>query len=149
MKTLPFHSFKVPRFQSWEVSKFQELALPTCELQKIIRWVGICIYGATVEFLMYIRNLCICVCVYVGVSCIYVCGHFYVYHFLCISSLKFYVFAPVIFHHNFFVKVIDFTAGDVMRGHGHFWWIYPPGARFRYGASLLDFRHVCGLLIKK
>ena len=47
-----------------------------------------------------------------------------------------------------FVKVLDFNAGEVMRGHGHFWWIYPLGARFRYGASLLDFHHAFGLIHK-
>ncbi len=47
-----------------------------------------------------------------------------------------------------FVKVVDFTAGDVMRGHGHFWWIRPPGARFRYGARLLDFHNAFGLIHK-
>ena len=47
-----------------------------------------------------------------------------------------------------FVKVVDFTTGDVMRGHGHFWWIYPLGARFRYGVSLLDFHHAFGLIHK-
>ena len=47
-----------------------------------------------------------------------------------------------------FVKVVDFNAGEVMRGHGHFWWIYPLGARFRYGASLLDFHHAFGLIHK-
>ena len=47
-----------------------------------------------------------------------------------------------------FVKVVDFTAGDVMRGHEHFWWICPPGARCRYGASLLDFYHAFGLIHK-
>ena len=68
---------------------------------------------------------------------------FYVYRILnfMFSGPSFFIKIP-------FVKVVDFNAGEVMRGHGHFWWIYPLGARFRYGANLLDFHHAFGLIHK-
>ena len=98
---------------------------------------------------MYIRNLCICVCVYVGFSCIYVCGHFYVYQFLHVYRISNFMFGGAsLFIKIPFVKVVDFAVGDVMRGHGHFWWIYPPGARSRYATILLDFRHTFELIHK-
>ena len=67
---------------------------------------------------------------------------------LCISSCNFLFFGPSFLIKIPFVKVVDFAAGDVMRGHGHFWWIYPPGARFRFGARLLDCRHAFRLIHK-
>ena len=37
--------------------------------------------GPDIYVCMYTTNLCMCVCVYVGFSCIYVCGNFPVYQF--------------------------------------------------------------------
>ena len=108
----------------------------------------VCIPRIYVCVCMYIQNQCVCVCVYVGFSCICVCGHFYVYQLFMYIESNFMFLGPSFFIKIPFVKVIDFTAGDVMRGHGHFWWIYPLGARFRYGASLLDFHHAFGLIHK-
>ena len=109
-----------------------------------------CVYPESMYLCMYvhIHNLCICVCVYVGFSCIYVCGHFYVHHFYAYRISNFMFSGPSCFIKIPLVKVVDFNAGEVMRGHGHFWWIYPLGARFRYGASLLDFHHAFGLIQK-
>ena len=110
-----------------------------------------------------------CVCVYVYPQSMYVCMYVYPESmYVCMSDFRvfmyvatfmyiiFYVYrilnfmlsGPSFFIKIPFVKVVDFNAGEVMRGHGHFWWIYPLGARFRYGANLLDFHHAFGLIHK-
>ena len=115
------------------------------------------------------KSMYVCMCVYPQSMCVYVCiSEIYVFVYVCMSDFRvfmyvatfmyiiFYVYrilnfmfsGPSFFIKIPFVKVVDFNAGEVMRGHGHFWWIYPLGARFRYGASLLDFHHAFGLIHK-
>ena len=119
--------------------------------------VCMCIRNLCMCVCVYTHNLCMCVCVYIRNLCMCVCRIFMylcMWPLLCISD--FYVYrisiflfwGPLFFIKIPFVKVINFNAGEVMRGHGHFWWIYPLGARFRYGASLLDFHHAFGLIHK-
>ena len=127
-----------------------------------------------VQIFMYVCTPQIYVCVYVCIPTIYVCvyvciSEIYVFVYVCMSDFCIFMYVATFMYiilsyvyrvSNFmflrpsffiiipFVKVVDFTAGDVLRGHGHFWWIYPLGARFRYGASLLDFHHAFGLIHK-
>ena len=108
---------------------------------------------------VYTQNLCVCMYVYPKSMCLCMCGcrifmYLCMWPLLCISDFyvyrisNFLLWGPSFFIKIPFVKVVDFNAGEVMRGHGHFWWIYPLGARFRYGASLLDFHHAFGLIHK-
>ena len=112
-------------------------------------------------FCMHVHHKFMYVCMCVYPKSMYVCMYVYpksmylcMWPLLCISD--FYVYWISIFllwGRSFFikipfVKVVDFNAGEVMRGHGHFWWIYPLGARFRYGANLLDFHYALGLIHK-
>ena len=102
-------------------------------------YVCMCLYRKS----MYVR-MCVCrIFMYLCMWPLLCISFFYVYR---ISNFMF--LGPSFLIKIPFVKVVDFTAGDVMRGHGHFWWIYPLGARFRYGASLLDFHHAFGLIHK-
>ena len=93
---------------------------------------------------------CVYLCMRVCRIFMYLC----MWPLLCISFfhvyriLNFMFSGPSFFIKIPFVKVVDFNAGEAMRGHGHFWWIYPLGARFRYSASLLDFPHAFGLIHK-
>ena len=112
-----------------------------------------------VQIFMYVCTPQIYVCVYVCIPTIYVCvyvciSEIYVCVYVCMSDFRVFMYVATFMYITFyayrissfmffgpsffikipFVKVVDFIAGDVMRGHGHFWWIYPPGARFRYGA---------------
>ena len=109
-------------------------------------YVCMCVYPQSMYVCMYVypksMYLCMCVCwifVYLCMWPLLCISFFYVYW-----DSNFIFWGPSFFIIIPFVKVVDFTAGDVLRGHGHFWWIYPSGARFRYGATLLDFCHVFG-----
>ena len=113
-------------------------------------YVCMCVYTESMYVCMYVypesMYLCMCVCrifVYLCMWPLLCTSFFYAYR---ISNFMF--LGPSFFIKIPFVKVVDFSAGDVMRGHGHFWWICPPGARFRYGASLLRFRHAFGFIFK-
>ena len=84
---------------------------------------------------VYPQSMYVCMCVYP--KSMYVCmSDFRVFMYVAtFMYIIFYVYrvsnfmflGPSFFIMIPFVKVADFTAGDVMRGHGHFWWIYPPG----------------------
>ena len=86
--------------------------------------IYVCVYVCipTIYVCVYICISGIYVCVYVCMSelHVYVCGHFYVYEFFMYIESQISFFWAVIFDQKSFVKVVDFVAGDVMRGHGRF-----------------------------
>ena len=101
-------------------------------------YVCMCVYPQSMYVCMYVypesMYLCMCVCRIFVYWCMWPFLCIWVFYVYRVSNFMF--LSPSFLIKIPFVKVVDFTAGDVMRGHGHFWWIYPPGARFRYGASL-------------